>query len=143
MKKQVNQRSGSSIGRVCIKIKAKKPRDVEALAGALFASEHIDETASYLQRGRRFGHYDVTALNTSWIEELRRALSWKFPLSAKAIDIAAELSLRGIKNVEFPPNVKKAFDLECKAMLKVRHEISVMLLEEINEFEYIIGQQNN
>ena len=72
------------------------------------ANEQLDGVARYLSRGRRLHSLDEAALKQLWIDEVRRALHKRTFNSMLMDDIGSELSLRGIKRIELPPELHAA-----------------------------------
>jgi hypothetical protein len=86
------------------------------LAKALLRSEQMDDTSSYLQRGRQFGQLSSSELDQAWFKAFH---SW-FETRASGVqqresDLSAEYRLR---NLEIPYHLVE--DLLAKAREEIR-----------------------
>jgi hypothetical protein len=118
----------------------------EAIIEAFLASEDMDCVARYLSRGRRLQSLDDPTLKRRWIVALRRAFHHRVDTSAARADISAELSLRGIRHVELPPDLKAAIQAEAantKRAMELYPEFLEDLLGQIAQFGGTLAKSKN
>jgi hypothetical protein len=109
----------------------------EVIIEAFLASEDMDCIARYLSRGRRLQSLGDSTLKQRWIVALRRSLHHCVENSAAREDISAELSLRGIRHVELPLDLKAAIlakAVTTKHAMELDPEFLKDLLDEIAQF---------
>jgi hypothetical protein len=111
----------------------------DKILNAMLGNEQMESVARYLSRGRRLQSLDEATLKRLWIDELRRALRESDDDSVLRQEICAELSLRGIKRVELPPDLKATI----KQAIERSPEFRADLLEEINAFERALAKPKN
>jgi hypothetical protein len=109
----------------------------DEILNAMLANEQMESVAGYLSRGRRLQSLNEATLKRLWIDELWRALRESDSDGVRRQEICAELSLRGIKRVELPPELKAAFK---KQMIERSPEFRAGLLDEINAFERTLAK---
>jgi hypothetical protein len=113
---------------------------------AMLANEEMDRVARYLSRGRPLQLLDEPLLKRLRIDELRRLFREGSGTSASSEDISAELSLRGIKRVELPPDLKAAIKSEgakIKRAMEQYPEFRDDFLNEINAVECTLAKPKN
>jgi hypothetical protein len=112
----------------------------DKILNAMLENEQMESVARYLSRGRRLQSLDEATLKRLWIAELWRALRESLDrYSVLRQEICAELSLRGIKRVELPPDLKATM----KQTMERSPEFRAGLLDEINAFERTLAKPKN
>lgn len=80
-------------------------RNITKRMEALLASERMDNEVSYRSRGRHLEKVTEADLKRRFVKCLRREFNIERSRRTEMDDISAELSLRGINRVEFPPDL--------------------------------------
>jgi hypothetical protein len=111
----------------------------DKILNAMLANEQMDSVARYLSQGRRLQSLDEATLKRLWIDELWRALRESGLDSVLRQEICAELSLRGIKRVELPPDLKTTM----KQAMEQSPEFREGLLDETKSFERTLAKPKN
>jgi hypothetical protein len=85
-------------------------------------------------------------LEQLWIDELRRIFHEGSGATPSNEEISAERSLRGIKRVELPPDLKAAIEIDAaktKRAMELFPEFRRELLNEINAFDSTLAKPKN
>jgi hypothetical protein len=118
----------------------------DKILDAVFRNEQMESVARYLSRGRRLQSLDEATLRQLWIDELRQIFREGSGASVTSEEISAELSLRGIKRVELPPDLKAAMEIDAaktKRAIELFPEFGRGLLNEIDAFKRTLAKPKN
>ena len=102
--------------------------------------------ARYLSRGRPLQSLDERTLKRLWIDELRRIFRKGSGASELSEEISAELSLRGIKRVDLPADLRAAIEADAaktKRAMQQYPEFGRSLLNEVSEFVRTLAKPKN
>jgi hypothetical protein len=94
----------SPLKKYCTSDSSTIERELELLDAQL-AVERMESEANYLSRGRPLRSLKDSALKRRWYKCLRREFAITRARRTERDDISAEFSIRGIVNVELPPDI--------------------------------------